>query len=258
VTWTPQRVQTRRTYEDAVEQIGFALLAGDLRVGDRLPSERDLAAAMGVSRPTVREAIRALSDVGALKVEAGPGGGIYVESDVVSAAHLRARMDTVVNDVAHVLEARRLLEPHVAQLAGVFATESDFRQLQATIDRHRRVLSHREQANQMDERFHIAMARATGNPVLVGMVRRLLEQYQLAVDMDYRAPADPSRGICAHEETLEALMSRDPAQIDAAMDRHLAILEELWQAQAGRPRLRRWPPVPPAPADILTGEDQGS
>ena len=250
MTWTPQRVHSRRTYEDAVEQIGFALLAGDLRIGDRLPSERELAAAMGVSRPTVREAVRALSDVGALRVEPGPGGGIYVKSDVVSAAHLRARMDTAVSDVANVLEARRLLEPQVAQLAGMFATEADFRQLQATIDRHRDVLDHREQAIRMDERFHIAMARATGNPVLVDMVRRLLEQLELAVDMDYRAPADPSRGICAHEETLAALMSRDPAQIDAAMDRHLAILEELWQAQAGRPRLRGWPPAPQTPTGV--------
>ncbi|MGW9032234.1 FadR/GntR family transcriptional regulator, partial [Streptomyces sp. NPDC055722] len=241
MTWAPRKVRSRRTYEDAVEQIEFALLAGDLRIGDRLPSERDLATGLGVSRPTVRQAVQALVQVGALHVEPGPGGGIFVQSDDVSGAQLKAHVDLTVSDVAHVLEARRLVESQVAQLAGIFAAEADFRYMQDTIDRHREVVDDREKSNRMDERFHIAMARATGNSVLVETVCSLLSQLSLATDMDYRQPADPLRGICAHEETLDALKSRDPLEIERAMDGHLAILEGLWEKEAGRPRLRAWP-----------------
>jgi GntR family transcriptional repressor for pyruvate dehydrogenase complex len=240
MAWAPRKVQSRRTYEDAVEQIEFALLAGDLCVGDRLPSERDLATGLGVSRPTVRQAVQALADVGALRVEPGPGGGIFVRSDDVSAAQLRAQVDLTVSDVAHVLEARRLIETQVAQLAGIFATETDFRHMQDAIDRQREVADDHEKSNRMDERFHIAMARATGNPVLVEAVSSLLLRLSIATDMDYRQPADPQRGIRAHEQTLAAVKSRDPKRIERAMDAHLAILEDLWESEAGRPRLRAW------------------
>ena len=240
MSWTPQRIKTRRTLEDAVEQIKFALLAGDLRVGDRLPPERTLAEIMGISRPTLRDAIAVLSDAGALRVEPGSGGGIFVRSESVPASQVQTHVEIAVSEVASVLEARRLVEPHVAQLAGIFGTESDFRHLQQTLDRHREVVDDHVMSMLLDDRFHIGLARATGNPVLVEMVHRLLKQLHLAADMDYRMAADPCRGIAAHEDTLAAVMSRDPRRIRIAMDEHLSILEDMWEAEAGRPRLRRF------------------
>jgi GntR family transcriptional repressor for pyruvate dehydrogenase complex len=237
--WKPQPVDARRTFQDAVDQIEFAITVGDLTVGTRLPSERAMATAMGVSRPTVREALKVLSEVGALHIEAGAGGGAFVTSDTVSRTHLRAQVQLTVGDIANVLEARRLIEPNVAQLAGIFGTESDFRQMQETIDKHRLATHDRDLANRLDDRFHIGMARATGNPVLLDLIRQILHRLSLAADMDYRLAGDPDRAVCAHEETLAAIMSRDPAQIAAAMDRHLAILEQMWATEAGQPRLHR-------------------
>jgi GntR family transcriptional repressor for pyruvate dehydrogenase complex len=238
MSWTPELIHSRRTFEEAVDQIEFAILTGALGVGDRLPSERNLATAMGISRPTVREAIRVLADAGAVEVRPGAGGGVVVKSEVVSKS-VHAGVAAAVGNVGDVLEARRLFEPQVAQLAGIFASEDDFRRLRDTIGKQRDAVGDRERTNRLDEQFHVSIAVATGNPVVLRMMRTLLRRLSIAGDMDYRSSNEPERGITAHEETLAAIMARDPIAIDIAMDRHLSILEGLWEGAAGRPRLRR-------------------
>ena len=126
-------VGPRRTFEGAVEQIADRIRLGELAEGERLPSERELAAAMAISRPTVREAVRVLADAGVLAVRPGSGGGIFVASDYVPIELLRSRSEVRLEEVAGVLEARRLLEPRVAQLAAVNAGEEDFAHLERVI-----------------------------------------------------------------------------------------------------------------------------
>src|ERR671911_1151099 len=84
-------VSTRRTFEEAVEQIAEQIKAGDLHTGDRLPSERELAAQMRISRPTLREAIKTLTEAGVLQVRRGQSGGIFVASELVPRELLRSR-----------------------------------------------------------------------------------------------------------------------------------------------------------------------
>src|SRR5689334_1412049 len=123
-------VGPRRTFEGAVEQIGDRIRLGDFARGERLPSERDLAAAMQISRPTLREAVRVLAEAGVLAVRTGSAGGIFVASDYVPLELLRSKSDLRLGEVAGVLEARRMIEPRVAQLAAVNAREDDFAALQ--------------------------------------------------------------------------------------------------------------------------------
>jgi len=108
-------VATRRTFEEAVEQIADKVKSGDLHVGDRLPSERELAAQMRISRPTLREAVKVLSEAGVLEVRRGQSGGIFVASELIPRELLQSRSEIRVGEVAGVLEARRLLEPRVAR-----------------------------------------------------------------------------------------------------------------------------------------------
>ena len=83
-------VATRRTFEEAVEQIAEKVKAGELHVGDRLPSERELAARMRISRPTLREAVKVLAEAGVLEVRRGQAGGIFVAAELVPRDVLRA------------------------------------------------------------------------------------------------------------------------------------------------------------------------
>ena len=130
-------VGPRRTFEGAVEQIAEQIRLGELAAGERLPSERDLAAAMQISRATLREAARVLVGAGVLEVRPGSAGGMYVLSDYAPLDLLRSMSDLRLDEVAGVLEARRLIEPRVAQLAAVRATDEDYAELQRTIDAQR-------------------------------------------------------------------------------------------------------------------------
>jgi GntR family transcriptional regulator, transcriptional repressor for pyruvate dehydrogenase complex len=236
-----QPVRTRRSFEEAVDQISHAIRSGDLSVGDRLPSEREMAAQMEISRPTVREALRILRDAGVVSIHAGPGGGAFVSSAVAPLDLLQERVDLRISEVGAVLEARRVLEPRVAQLAALYGDESDFDKMQRTIDLQLKCMHDRELTGQLDERFHLAIAQATKNPEIVELMRVLLRKLTIAWDMDYRQPLDPTRGIRAHEVTLAAILSGDYDAIEDAMDDHLSILERLWEEGTGRPRLRQIP-----------------
>jgi GntR family transcriptional repressor for pyruvate dehydrogenase complex len=231
----------RRTFEEAIDQIAYAIHVGDLKVGDRLPAERQLAARMEISRPTLREATAVLAQAGIVTVTLGSRGGTIIKSDTVPAYLLDRGVQIRVSEVAHVLEARRLFEPQVAQLAAIFADEDDFAALRHTVDGQR--TSHdRDELGKWDERFHIALARATRNPAVVSVMRDLLRKLAIAWDMEH----DVDLGTEMHERTIEALMTKDPEAIDAVMNEHLSILEDLWEGEAGRPALRHPAPRPGA------------
>lgn len=236
-------VRTRRTFEEAVEQIAEAVRQGDVLVGDRLPSERTLAAQMEISRPTLREAIKVLVDARVIEVQPGPSGGMFVRSDMVPKQLLRERSDMRIGEISGVLEARRLFEPRVAQLAAVYASDEDFLALKSLIDLQRDacVAGDKERMQQIDVRFHLRMARATRNAMIVSMMRSLLRRLEIARDMALRGPRDPEQAIKIHENTLRAIMGRNFADIEEAMDEHMSYLEAIWERESGTARLRELP-----------------
>jgi GntR family transcriptional regulator, transcriptional repressor for pyruvate dehydrogenase complex len=240
-------VATRRTFEEAVEQIAEKIKAGDLHTGDRLPSERELAAQMRISRPTLREAIKVLTEAGVLEVRRGQSGGIFVASELIPRELLRSRQEIRFGEIAGVLEARRLLEPRVAQLAAVHATEDDFATMAQTIERQRELaasddfLSHEDLFLQLDMKFHLALARATRNATIVGLMRTMLRQLEIARDMAMHAPLVPDWTIDIHERTLAAVRAADFGLIDEVMDEHLAQLEQIWERETGRGLVRTLP-----------------
>ncbi len=231
-------VRTRRSFEEAVQQIADAIRAGDLALGERLPSERVLAEQMGISRPTLREAVRVLREAGVL---ASREGAVTVIAERIPLGILEERSLLRMGEVAQVLEARRLLEPRVAQLAGLYATDEDLDQLATLVSRQREAGGDRERVRILDTRFHLAIARATRNQVVVELTRTLLRHVEIARDMALRTPIEPERVLELHLRTLEAIRSGDPAAIEAAMDHHLSHLEGIWEQESGRPRLRTPP-----------------
>jgi GntR family transcriptional repressor for pyruvate dehydrogenase complex len=235
-------VHTRRTFEEAVEQIAEAIHVGELHLGDRLPSERALADQMGISRPTLREATRVLADSGLIEVRPGAGGGTFVKSEAVPFDLLQQRSELRLSEIAGVLEARRLLEPRVAQIAAMNADDDDLAFLARTIKLQREcTTTDRQRMNQLDFRFHLGIARATKNTTVVMLMRTLLKQLEIARDMSMRGPREPDTAIEIHEDTLSAIMSGDPVRVDEAMDRHLSYLEQIWEVETGRTRLRQVP-----------------
>lgn len=196
---------------------------------------------MAISRPTLREAIKVLSDAGVLAVRQGRNGGMFVRSDVIPPGLLEERSQLRMGEVAGVLEARRLLEPRVAQLAALYATDDDFEAMQQTIDLQKESGDDFNRFIQLGTRFHMAMARATRNATVVALMRLLLRQLDIVRDVGTRTPEDREWAIAIHQRTLQAIKSADADEIDAAMDEHLSFLERIWEEESGRARLRKIP-----------------
>ncbi|WP_338057299.1 FadR/GntR family transcriptional regulator [Sphingomonas corticis] len=205
-----------KLYRRIVQAIVADIGAGLFPIGSRLPAERDLTERFGVSRPTIREAMIALEMQGL--VEARKGSGVFVLSS--SSATVDDELDIGAFEIT---EARRLIEGEVAAVA---ATEID----EAQLAHLRTVLAEMAQDNdaaaeEADRRFHIAIAEATGNAVLIGAVTD-------AWDMRFRSPL--ARQVLSkagslgtadrmeeHGRILRALEARDPAAARAAMRDHL-------------------------------------
>jgi GntR family transcriptional regulator, transcriptional repressor for pyruvate dehydrogenase complex len=233
-------VQTRRTFEEAADQIAEKVRTGELRTGDRLPGERSLALQMEISRPTLREAVKVLVDAGVLEVRRGPGGGMYVATDVVPTELVRHSASLRLAEIAAVLEARRMLEPRVAQLAAERATAEDLEALERSIDAMRRLVDggwhprHEDRFLQLDVQFHLALARAAGNPMVETLMRTLFRQLEIARDMAMHVPLVPEWTIGIHERTLAALRGGDPDEVAAVMDEHLGQLERTTEGEPER------------------------
>ncbi len=180
-----QPVQLVRPCEIVAFRISEAVRAGDVRVGERLPSEQNLSEQLGVSRPTLREAIKLLAQAGIVRVLPGSSGGIFVTSQTIPPELCGLPLPELpMQDIAGVMEARRLIEPHVARLAAAYATPSDFEAMRDAVRlseqtdaryRKRRITEEGVQLMTIaSTRFNIAVARATQNSMIVQMMEILL------------------------------------------------------------------------------------
>ena len=143
--------------------------------GTGFPSERALAEQMEVSRPTLREAIGVLSDAGVLRVRLGAERGTFVVSNVIPAGLVRLT-EGRVNEMSGVLEARRLFEPQVARLAARSDRTRIFARWGRSSSEQESALDDWPRITQLDTRFHLEIARATGNALVVSMMTLLSRQ----------------------------------------------------------------------------------
>jgi GntR family transcriptional regulator, transcriptional repressor for pyruvate dehydrogenase complex len=230
-------IKTRGTTGFVIQRIAMAIRKGDLRVGDRLPSERDLAAQLQVSRQTVRNAVQALveADVLAKRSGAGVNNGAIVCSDVIPAELTGEGADPLEpGEIAAVLEARRVFEPPVAVLAGFAMNHDDYATLRSIIVAQADALDDIETVRRLDFRFHLTIAHTTHNPAVVALMQTLQGQLEITRLVVPTYPEEQAETVAMHERTLEAIASRDPARIEATMDEHLRMLENAWERYSGR------------------------
>jgi GntR family transcriptional regulator, transcriptional repressor for pyruvate dehydrogenase complex len=234
-------VKTRRTSEAVLDQIVDRIRAGQLNEGDFLPSERAIARALNVSRPTVRQALATLVDLGVLDVRSGPGGGAMVKSMWIPETLVRHQLQLKTDEIFEVLEARRTLEPRLAQLASLRGTDEHFAKMERSVRLMQANASERAKLLQADFAFHRCMWQAAGNPTLENLMRILFRRLEIARDMILRTEHDLSHAIEIHADTLAALRRGVYEEIEDVMDEHLGWLEEFCERVLERPRIRRVP-----------------
>jgi DNA-binding FadR family transcriptional regulator len=189
--------------EAVIDQMQRQLTAGNWSVGDRIPGEYDLAARLAVSRPAVREAIRALSHIGVLEVRRGDG--TYVRSAVDPRPLLRRVEHATLRDV---FELQQAYDVQAARLAAWRRTEEDLVRLHALL-KDRDTAAGAEEFGAADALFHLGVAEASHNALLAEAFRyfqsRLRESFS-AVRLDRELP---DAGPEAHRAVVDAIAARD-------------------------------------------------
>jgi DNA-binding FadR family transcriptional regulator len=216
-------VDPHNAFELVVEQVSAAIDLALLVPGERLPPERELAAVLGVSRPTVREALRVLARDGYVCVRRGAAGGAFV-LDRPASPHpeqVREGLRGRRLELLHLLEWRRLVEAEAAALAALRASDDELRALRARlIEARSRAAQHSQAWRAADSRFHIAIAEASGNPHVVEAVRRVRAKLAGSLDAILTRQAGAAAAASEHEAILAALQARDPDEARATSAIH--------------------------------------
>ena len=221
----PAEVKKTRIPEEIVGQIYRRIRDGSVRPGGRLPSERELAQQLGVSRASVREAMRLLDTRGLLVVR--PGAGTYVTEDTVEAI-VQAFSSLLTNEssaAGDVFEMRLLLEPHVVYLAAERATESDIRRMDEILEAQAAAIADGGTGVELDTEFHYAIAAATKNSALIAVTQAISEILLRSREASLLSPERSNTSLQSHRQVLAALRRRDPQEAQEAMHRHIAEID---------------------------------
>lgn len=223
-TWTLQSIKKTRVSEDIVGQLKGLIAEGKLRSGDKLPSERELSEQFEVSRPSVREAIRALESMGLL--EARQGEGTYVASSVEALVQpLAHAIEREENAIHEMFEVRRLLEPQLAALAAGRAGAAELEELQDIVEKQARHVAEGGTGAELDTAFHATLARAAKNTLLLRLNDTLVDCLRDSRRHSLETPERPRRSLAGHQAILRALQGRDPRAAHRAMLKHLEEIE---------------------------------
>jgi len=235
-------VRTSRLYEQIVQQIEQSIVKGDLKAGDQLPAERDLAQRFGVSRTAVREAVKALREKGL--VEAYSGRGTFITDGTTQA--VRQSLDLMVKigqpeGSTHLAEVRAILEPEIAALAAVRIQEPELATMREAVAAMDRAGQDAEIYIEADLDFHLALAEGAANPLILSLLDSivgLLREQRLRI---FKVPGGPDRGQVHHKRILEAVEQRDADGARKTMRAHLEQVRDDGQASAakrtpGKPR----------------------
>ncbi|MEO6444910.1 MAG: FadR/GntR family transcriptional regulator [Gemmatimonadaceae bacterium] len=210
-----------RLYQEIVQHVQEQILSGELKPGDRIPAERDLAQHFHVSRAAVREAIKALAEKGLVDVHVGRG--TYVA--VLTTDHVVESMSLLLRDARntpeHLQEAREIVEVPIARLAAIHRTEEQLQRIRALLEAMEAQRHMSRAFIDADSNFHYELARATGNPVLEIVSRTLLTMLrsERVFMVGFRDEIPGALG--SHARIVAAMEQRDGDAAGAAMSEHL-------------------------------------
>jgi DNA-binding FadR family transcriptional regulator len=216
-------VETQRLYRQIADQLRAAIQAGEWQVGERLPAERDLAKQLGVSRPSVREALIAL-EVEAF-VEVRTGSGVYVRKGPAGTSTRSAHAPPTEWGPLELIRARRVLEGEIAAIAATSAKRKDIADMGLALESMVDDASKGILPLQGDRAFHSAIVQATGNSVLIDTVQRFWDarrgpMFERMID-HFETPESWGMAIDEHRKILAAIRAHDPTLARAAMHEHM-------------------------------------
>lgn len=220
-----QPVSGGRVSSEIVEQVKHAIRAGQLGLGDRLPPERELTALFGVSRVTVRDALRVLEANGLVKIRVGAGGGAFVTApdsgDLGEGITNMLLMRSV--SPQDVTETRMILEIGMLPLVCQRATSTDLEALEAICNQAEAAIAEGTDYDvALSADFHHTLAMAAHNKVIALLIEPLHTPLEASLEAaKARAPEMGIEGTAEHRKLVKAIRERNPEQAQSIMQRHL-------------------------------------
>ncbi len=235
----PSRFRKRSSF--VADQIVKKIRSGDYPPGSKLPPERTIAEQMGVGRPTVREAISALQIAGIL--ESRPGDGNYVQlfNNTESMAKAAYEVLEESDSPLHILQARKALEIGVAQLAITESSDEDLHKIRSALEEKisKGKGGQYQEYLRYGKKFHLAIAQATQNPLIIRLMENLLDASQQPLSLNMRTryyeqdEQRIDRMLKNHQEILQALIERDLSKMITVLEEHYDLLiQQLYNDKA--------------------------
>jgi GntR family transcriptional repressor for pyruvate dehydrogenase complex len=221
-----------RPFELVVRQIREAIYTGKLKQGDKLATEMEMAAQFAVSRAAIRSAVLSLEQSGLLEIRKGPKGGFFIrELDFKS---IRDSLNDLIQlghaSISDLTEARSIIEPNTMALAARRSTAEDLDKLTESIRTFKDRVAEGFPPEPADLQFHICIAEAAQNPVIIMMMRSLMDLLYKNIGSYFLTPKPGKLTGAQHQEILEAIKAGDSQRARKTMFSHLEAMRDLFKA----------------------------
>jgi GntR family transcriptional repressor for pyruvate dehydrogenase complex len=221
-----ETIRRNKVYEEVARQIQNHILER-LKPGDVLPPERELAQNFGVSRSSVRDAIRSLELIGLLEPQQGRGTVVCEPSSDTLVGPLAAILVQKRKLVGELLDVRKIIEPALARRAALHATAAQIADMEQIVERHSEKVRRGEMAIEEDSEFHYRIALAADNSVILRIVDVLMDMLRETRQRSLQTGGRPQKSLAGHQRILAALKRHDPMASESAMLRHLEEVEHI-------------------------------
>jgi GntR family transcriptional repressor for pyruvate dehydrogenase complex len=218
-------VRKTKVYEQVASQLQKFIRSGQLKPGDKLPPERELAEMLHVSRDSLRDGIRALELVGLVEPRQGEGNVVHepsADSLINPLTTLLLHQRELVGDL---LEFRRMIEPTLARRAAKNASPEDLTYMEDIVRRQKEKVDRGELAIEEDSEFHYAIARAAKNSVVLKVLDVFMDLLRESREKSLQVQGRLQKSLEGHRQIVQAIQRHDPAAAENAMRRHLERIE---------------------------------
>ena len=222
-------VEKKRAYEDVVSQIRALIEEGRVKRGDQLPTERELSETLRVSRGTVREAIRTLESMQLVESRQGNGTYVLASSEGALLQPLAAALFREQDSIYDIFFVRKIIEPHVAELAAENATSEEIQELASLIkEQEERLTIGGNNIIDPNSAFHVHLARMTKNPVLNRILYAIIDLLKQIREEDHLQNTERAKkSFLGHCEIFTAVKNGDCTAARRSMQRHLEDVEKI-------------------------------
>jgi GntR family transcriptional regulator, transcriptional repressor for pyruvate dehydrogenase complex len=219
-------VRRSKVYEEVAKQLERLILE-KLNVGDKLPSERELAEMLQVSRSSIRDAIRSLELMGLVEPRQGAGTIVLARSAESPAGPFANALKRRQERVGELLDFRKMIEPPLASRAATHASLEEIAEMEEILQRQEVKLSLGEIPVAEDAEFHYSIALASGNSVVLKVIDILMDLLRDTRERSLQVPGRQEKSLAGHRRILSAIKQRDAEAAKSAMRRHIEDVEEI-------------------------------